>query len=274
VGRLSLFLVEGKTLRRKIVSVALLSVSLLAFAGAAGAQYHGGPVIISAKVVNIFWGPTFSNPASPDYTYAQSLVAFRNQFGTSREYNVITQYYQVVGGVRQFVQLSNLSTGTADWFDTSTPPTNVTDTAVRSKIQAYLATHPFNNSTIYQVFLPSTSYSSNGSSTSCGGPGLAYCEYRAVFTSGASTVKYTVQPYASCGACQVSSSWTPAQNQEHLVSHSTRETVVNPLGNAWYDSTTGIDFSDKCVWSPAPFLDGLYGYAYEWSLATSSCVKW
>jgi hypothetical protein len=67
-----------------------------------------------------------------------------------------------------------------------------------------------------------------------------------------------VQPYASCSACQVSSSWTPAQNQEHLVSHSIRETVVNPLGNAWYDSSTGIEFSDKCVWSPAP---------------TSKCVK-
>ena len=267
------FFLEDKTLRTKIVSAALLSVSLLAFAGAAGAQYHGGPVIVSAKVVNIFWGPTFSNPASPDYAYAQSLVAFRNQFGATHEYNVITQYYQVVGTTRQFVQLSNLGSGTADWFDMSTPPTNVTDSAVRSKIQAYLSTHPFNNSTIYEVFLPSTSYSSSGTSTSCGGPGLAYCEYRSIFTSGASTVKYTVQPYASCGACQVSSGWTAAQNQEHLVAHSTRETVVNPLGNAWYDSGTGIEFSDKCFWSPAPFLDGVYGYPYEWSLATSSCVK-
>jgi len=263
---------EDKTLRRKIVSAALLSLSLLAFAGAAGAQYHGGPVIISAKVVNIFWGPSFSNPLSPDSVYAQSLANFRNQFGTTKEYNVITQYYQIVGGVRQFVQLSNLGSGTADWFDTSTPPTNVTDAAVRSKIQAYLATHPFNNSTIYEVFLPSTSYSSNGSLTSCGGPGLAYCEYRAVFPSAGSTVKYTVQPYASCSACQVSG-WTPAQSQEHLVSHTTRETVVNPLGTAWYDSATGIEFSDKCIWSPAPFLDGGLGYAYEWSLATNSCVR-
>ncbi len=259
-------------MRTKILSAALLSLGLLAFAGAAGAQYHGGPVIVSAKVVDIFWGPTFSNPASPDYAYAQSLIAFRNQFGTTREYNVITQYYQIVGGVQQFVQLSNLASGTADWLDPSTPPVKVTDTAVRNKIQTYLATHPFNNSTIYEVFLPSTSYSANGSATSCGGPGLSYCEYRAVFTSGASTVKYTVQPYPSCGGCQVAG-WTAAQNQEHLVAHSTRETVVNPLGTAWYDSATGIEFSDKCVWSPAPFLDGVYGYPYEWSLATNSCVK-
>jgi hypothetical protein len=262
-------LLEDEIMRMKIPVAALLSLSLLAFAGRAGAQYHGGPVIISAKVVNIFWGPSFSNPASSDYAYAQSLVAFRNQLGTTPEYNVITQYY---GPNHQFVQLSNLGSGTADWFDSSTPPTNVTDAAVRSKIQAYLSTHAFNNSTIYEVFLPSTSYSSSGSSTSCGGPSLAYCEYHSYFNSGASTVKYTVQPYASCGGCKVTG-WTAAQSQEHLVAHSTRETVINPLGNAWYDSATGIEFSDKCFWSPPPFLDGVYGYPYEWSLATNSCVR-
>jgi hypothetical protein len=265
--------VEDEIMRMKIPVAALLSLSLLAFAGAAGAQtYHGGPVIISAKVVNIFWGPGFANPASPDYVYAQSLAAFRNQFGTSPEYNVITQYYQIVGGVRQYIQLSNLGSGTADWFDSSTPPTNVTDAAVRSKIQAYLATHAFNNSTIYEVFLPSTSYSSSGTSTSCGGPSLAYCEYHNYFTSGGSTIKYTVQPYASCSGCKVSTSWTAAQNQEHLVSNLTRSTVTDPLFNAWYD-LTGAELGDKCAWSPSPFLDGGYGYSYWWSLATGSCIK-
>ncbi|MFL6262933.1 MAG: hypothetical protein ACJ76Y_24810 [Thermoanaerobaculia bacterium] len=261
-------------MRLKILSAVLLVVSPLTFAGAAGAAitYHGGPVIISAKVVDIFWGPSFSNPASPDYAYAQALIAFRNQLGTSREYNVITQYYQIVGGVRQFIQLSNLGSGTVDWFDPSTPPTNVTDAAVRSKIQTYVATHAFNNSTIYEVFLPSSSYSSNGSLTSCGGPSLAYCTYHNYFVSGASTVKYTVQPYASCGGCQIAG-WTAAQNQEFLVSDSTRATVVDPLFNAWYDSVTGVEMGDKCLWSPPPFLDGGAGYAWEWSNLANACVK-
>jgi hypothetical protein len=261
-------------MRAKILCALVLSCGLLGFAAEAGAgiTYHGGPVILVAKVVDIFWGPSFANPASPDYVYAQSLTAFRNQFGTSAEYNVITQYYQVVGGVRQHIQLSNLGAGTDDWFDTSTPPTNVTDSAVRSKIQSYLATHAFDASTIYEVFLPSTSYSSVGTSTSCGGPSLAYCTYHNFFSSSANTVKYTVQPYASCAGCQVSG-WTAAQNQEHLVANSTRATVVNPLFNAWYDSVSGIEMGDKCLWSPAPFLDGGYGYPYEWSNAVNACVK-
>src|ERR1700759_47056 len=51
--------------------------------------YHGGPVITSAKVVFIFWGPSFAIGGA-DHTYATTLQADRNQFGTSPEDNPIT----------------------------------------------------------------------------------------------------------------------------------------------------------------------------------------
>jgi hypothetical protein len=260
---------------RKVLAAAAVFLASFAIgaaqAVAAGLTYHGGPVIVSAKVVDIFWGPSFANPASPDFAYAQTLTAFRNQFGTTPEYGILTQYYQIVGGVQTFVQLSNLGSGTADWFDTSTPPTNVTDTAVRAEIQRYLATHAFNGSTIYEVFLPATSYSSSGSSTSCGGPSLAYCTYRDFFTNGSSKVKYSVQPYASCSGCQVSG-WTAAQNQEDFVAQSTRTVVINPLFNGWY-TDTGVEGQALCAWSPTPFLSGGYGYPYDWSNLVMACVK-
>ncbi len=103
--------------------------------------YHGGPTITSAKVVLIFWGPSFSNPGSPDFSYAQTLIAFRNQFGTTPEYQTITEYSGIL--------LSNLGTGTADWFDTSAPPANVTDTAVRGEVNLYLASHSFDANAIH-----------------------------------------------------------------------------------------------------------------------------
>src|SRR5262249_55090893 len=111
--------------------------------------YHNGPVITSAKVVFIFWGPSFASGGA-DNAYATTLQAFRNQFGTTGEYNTITQY--------SGIQLTNLASGTADWFDTSTPPTNVTDAIVQSEVNTYLATHTFDASTIYEVVTPSTSY--------------------------------------------------------------------------------------------------------------------
>ena len=225
---------------------------------------HGGPTITSAKVVFLFWGPSFSNAASPDFVYATTLQAYRNLFGTTPEYNTITQY--------SGIQLANLGSGTADGFDNSTPPTNVTDALVRSHVSAYLATHAFDNSTIYEVVLPSSSYSSSGSSTSCGGPSLAYCAYHGHFTSGGNDVKYSIQPYASCGGCKVAG-WTDVQNQEHFVCHETREAVTDPDLNAWFDRV-GNEADDKCAWSPSPFIGtGGYAYQYEWSNLTSSCIK-
>jgi hypothetical protein len=241
--------------------------------GSSNLVYHsGGPVILLAKVVDIFWGPTFSDPTSPDFQYAQTLIAFRNQFGTTPEFNVITQYSQNLGSGAQFIQLSNLGTGTADWFDSSPPPANVTDAAVQGEVQRYLTSHTVDYSTVYEVFIPRTSYSSNGSSTSCGGPSLAYCAYHGFYGSGATAVKYSIEPYPSCSGCQVAG-WTDVQNQEHFVCHETREAVTDQQLNAWYDRS-GNEADDKCAWSPAPFIGtGGYAYQYEWSNAAKACVK-
>ncbi|HET7523323.1 MAG TPA: hypothetical protein VFJ79_04180 [Acidimicrobiales bacterium] len=227
--------------------------------------YHNGPTLTSAKVVFIFWGPSFANPASPDFQYAQTLQAFRNQFGQTGEYNVITQY--------SGIQKSNLGSGTADWFDTSTPPTAVTDAIVQGEVTAYLATHAVNYSTIYEVVIPSTSYSDDGSGNdSCGGPNLAYCAYHSWIGSGTSAIKYSIEPYPSCGGCQVAG-WTAVQNQEHFVCHETREAVTDPTGTGWWDRS-GNEADDKCAWSPTPFIGtGGFSYQYEWSNAARTCVK-
>ena len=238
-------------------------------AKAANLTNHGGPVIVSAKVVFIFWGPSFNNAASPDFAYARTLQAFRNQFGTTGEYNTITQY----SGSNGTIALANLGSGTADLFDTSTPPTNVTDSTVRSKVTSYTSSHGGNNtSTIYEVVIPSSSYSSDGSSTSCGGPHLQYCAYHSWIGSGTSATKYSIQPYPSCSGCKVSG-WSDVQNQEHFVCHETREAVTDPTGTTWWDSS-GQEADDKCAWSPTPFIGtGGYSYQYEWSNAAHGCVR-
>jgi hypothetical protein len=237
------------------------SVSILA--GGANLKNHGGPVITgAAKVVFIFWGPSFSGGS--DAAYAASLQAFRTQFGTTGEYKTITEY--------SGIPLNNLGAGTADWFDTSTPPTNVTDAIVQSKVNSYLTTHTFDANTVYEVVIPSSSYSSSGSSTSCGGPSLAYCAYHGWIGSGTGAIKYSIEPYPSCGGCQVSG-WTAVQNQEHFVCHETREAVTDPTGQGWWDNS-GQEADDKCAWSPSPFLGtGGFGYQYEWSNAARGCIK-
>ncbi len=256
---------------------ASVSSNMIAARSASNLVYSGGPVIVSAKVVFIFWGPSFADAASPDHLYAQSLIAFRNQFGTTPEYNTITQYYQIVGVTQTFIQLANLGSGTPDLFDSSTPPTNVTDADVQAKVNAYVTAHGNNVDTIYEVFIPSTSYSSDAPDhSSCGGPGpFYYCAYHGYFAGpgrAGHAVKYSIQPYPGCGF-QVPG-WTAAQIQEMFVCHETREAVTDEQFNAWYKDNNANEADDKCAWSPAPFLGtGGYGYQYEWSNAASACVK-
>jgi len=232
--------------------------------------YHGGDVINTARVVCIFWGPTWASGGS-DNARATAIQAFRDQLGTSSHYSMLTQYYDSA-----FINTTNLHGSQADWFDTTNAlPSNgnVTDSVVRAEVARYTNAHGINTSTVYEVFLPQyvpgTStrvYSSSGSSTSCGGPNLAYCAYH----SNNGSTKYSIEPYPSCSGCQVSG-WTVAQNMEHFMVHETREAVTDANGTAWYDSS-GNEADDKCAWTGL-FISNGYGYQPEWSNAANGCVQ-
>ena len=251
------------------------SIHLTPIADATNLSYHGGDVINTARLVCIFWGPTWNNSASADYNRARTIESFRNQFGTTSHYAIITQYYDSA-----YINTTNLAGSQPDWFDTTDAlPSNgnVTDSIVRQEVQRYINKYGVNYSTVYEVFLPKyvpgTStlvYSSDGTSTSCGGPNLAYCAYHSSWYNGSGYVKYSIEPYPSCSGCQWSG-WTVVENMEHFVTHETREAVTDPNGNAWYDSS-GNEADDKCAWTGL-FLENGYGYQPEWSNKVSGCVQ-
>ena len=163
--------------------------------GSSNLSYHNGPVIHQAKVVPVFWGSsaTWGTNSAPS-ALAQTLINFFVQFGTNGEYNVITQYYDFGGSV----QLTNL--GNVYWIDNAPPPTNVTDAALESEVVKAIGQVGFDASTVYEVFLPDTSYASFGNYDSCGGPNLYFCAYHGNFSYGGVDVKYASMPYPSCGA--------------------------------------------------------------------------
>jgi hypothetical protein len=230
-------------------------------------SYHNGPVIHGAKVIPIFWGNAWGS-GTPSQV-ANQLIGFFEQFGTNSEYNVITQYYDKSGGK---IALGTLTYSGDAWFDGSNPSsTNVTDANMQSEVIKYFTSgHAVDTSAVYEVFIPSGYYSSYGSYDSCGGPNLYYCAYHSNFTYNGQDIKYASMPYPSCSGCQWPG-WSDAQNLDHFGCHETREAVTDPDGSAWYDRR-GNEADDKCAWSPSPFLDGGYGYQYEWSNANSGCV--
>jgi hypothetical protein len=256
-------------------------ISEFAFSGG-NLIYHNGPVIPTAYVVPIFWGPAWSKGGS-DNAMSISLTNYIDGnsstdlgYGETHEYNVIIQYYET-GSVH--ITESHLGLNEGALYDSSTPPTDVTDADVQAEVLKMANNSP-RTDTVYEVFLPSSSYSSDGSYTSCGGPHLTYCAYHGNFGYGSFDVKYASMPYPSCGGCQ-SSGFSTTQNFEHFISHETREAVTDPDGSAWFDRR-GNEADDKCAWSPTPFTDSSTGtnqdgtafaYQYEWSNANSGCVK-
>jgi len=257
-------------------------VEFAARGGGSNLTYHNGPVLTNAYVIPIYWGPTWGS-GGRDNSISTSLSNYIDGNGTTDpgygltgEYNVITQYYET-GPV--YIVKSNLGAMGGAIYDSSAPPTNVTDAAVQSEVLKVTKNAP-RTDTIYEVFLPASSYSSDGSATSCGGPNLTYCAYHGNFQHSGLDVKYASMPYPSCGGCQ-SSGFSTTQNFEHFVSHETREAVTDEDGTAWYDHR-GYEADDKCAWSPTPFTDSITGvnadgspfaYQYEWSNANSGCVK-
>jgi len=236
--------------------------------GGSNLGYHGGPVIHTAAVVPIFWGSYWATTAGS--AVANHEISFFEQFGMSSHYAIITQYYDGGGNIHSTTLMSSALQA---FFDPNDPPTNVTDAAVQGEVLHYLGQPgvTFDASTIYEVFLPPTSYSSDGSSTSCGGPSLAYCAYHGWFSSGGNNIKYSSMPYPNCGGCQ-SAGFSDAQNLDHFSCHETREAVTDENLNAWYDRR-GNEADDKCAWSPAPFTDNNgFAYQYEWSNAAGGCV--
>jgi hypothetical protein len=221
---------------------------------------HGGPVIVAPKVVCIFWGFGSGN------AYTAAMQNFRN--------TGIYNYSRMLGQYRSAGASAATDFGGSanDKFDTSTPPQNVTDALVQGEVTKYFGGAE-DASTIYEVFIPATSYSSSGNGTSCGGPVLQYCAYHGHFTDGTRDVKYSIEPYPSCSGCQ-SSGFNDNQNANHFMIHETREAVSDEDLNAWYDRR-GSEADDKCAWSPTPFLDQTTGFAYqyEWSNSASGCVK-
>ena len=91
---------------------------------------HGGPTITYAHVVEIFWGSSWSS-GTPALV-ASELMAFYAQFGTTPEYNTITQY----SGIHQN-GLTNVN-----WFDGVNPSAiAVTDAMIQAEVKNYINQH-------------------------------------------------------------------------------------------------------------------------------------
>lgn len=271
------------------------------FAGAAGASnmnYYGGPVMHSDTNYTIYWEPsghsTTSNYKNVIDAYFTNVAAASG--ATSNDYSVATQYYDSSGQIAYQASFGRRIVDTSSYPASGCPSSGgvpcLTDAQLQQEISKVISNNglPKGLGTEYFIFTPSgvaTCFGSTGADCSSGGQHFDYCAYHSSSGSGSSTLLYAVMPYAYVSGCNSGQSpnGDPADSTVNVTSHENIETITDPLGTAWFDSS-GEEIGDKCAWNFGSALGGSSGAEYneqissgnywlqqEWSNASTGCVQ-
>jgi len=233
--------------------------------------YKGGPVLLSPTVYAIFWVPPHlqdGHATSLSSAYQTVQTNLLNEYFGHSIANNNTQYYQVVGGIKSYIQNKGSFGGSyvdtspypgSDCFDPSNELTNgnncISDADLKNEITKVMRTKGWTGG-LNKLFLLYTS-SDEGqcavSQTNCSYAN--YCAYHSAFTNSSNQiVVYTNQPYGlNAGSpCQVPNAPSPngnpaADTAATAASHEITESITDPLINAWKDSS-GSEIGDECAY--------------------------
>jgi hypothetical protein len=245
------------------------------------------------KVYAIYWIPSGYSVQSGYQSvingYFSNVAAASGS--SSNVYFSDTQYYDNTNG--NILYSSSVGTPIAD---SDSFPANgcrdrftsvcLTDAQLQAEIGRVIQTNnlPTGTGTEYFLFTPKNV-------GSCYGQQCAFsyfCAYHSNFTLNGSQVLYANMPYAAyvpryCGSGE-SPNNNDADSTINVTSHEHNETITDPLGTAWYDSS-GNEDGDKCAWNFGTPLGGSAGAEYnqvingghyylqqEWSNQSSGCV--
>ncbi|MDB4887514.1 MAG: phosphate-responsive 1 family protein [Gemmatimonadetes bacterium] len=225
-----------------------------------GIFFHGGTVLLTTNVANIYWAsaPIFVGGPTPGSTGSGaadgSLIGtFLRGLTGSPYFNINTTYTNAAG-----THISNTVNYTQYYANNTNAPTgtaNVTDAQMVAMLQAAFdgGKLTYDPNTLYSIFTA-------GAVNLGGGFGTQYCAYHthATVTIGgvARTAYYAAMPYngaypAACtsGLAPANGSYdTGADFEVNTFVHEIEETTTDAMGNAWYDNR-GYENGDKCAWT-------------------------
>jgi hypothetical protein len=259
--------------------------------------YNGGPVMHSDANYTIFWEPS-GYSTTPTF---KSIV--NGYFGnvaaasgaTNNNYSVATQYYDTTGNVAYSATSGGSLVDTDPYPSLGCAGTStiggpcINDSQLQTELAKVIAAHklPTGLGTEYFVYFPpGVTTCTSAASYECSG--TIYCAYHSSFGSGNGTVLYADMPYDGVSGCESGeypNGDTGADSELSVSSHENIETITDPLGNAWYDSS-GNEIGDKCNFTFGSPLGGPAGAEYneqiatgnyylqeEWSNAAGGCVQ-
>ena len=243
--------------------------------------YNGGPVMHSDANYAIYWEPSgFSTTA----TYKSIVNGYFGNVAaasgaTNDNYSVATQYYDTTGNIAY-----NATSG-GSIVDTDPYPSLgcvgtasvggpcINDSQLQTELAKVIAAKglPTGLGTEYFMYFPSgVTTCTSVASYECSG--TIYCAYHSSMGSGNSTVLYANMPYDGISGCESGeypNGDTGADSELNVTSHENIETLTDPLGTAWYDSS-GNEIGDKCNFTFGSPLGGAAGAEYNEQISTGN----
>ena len=232
-------------------------------------NYHGGPIMPTIEIYNIFWVGALQAGGSAAltsfYTTAANNLGFDYPGKTLDSNN--TQYYQTSPVLNYVHGLSPIGGGgslggtyvdttpfpTSQCTDSVTPGDCIIDSQVQAEVKKIMAINGW-NADIHKIYIlytgPGEGSCFTSASSSCAY--TAYCGYHGAISTTSGPIIYANMPYAGMPGCEVSSSPTGhlgADSVVNIASHEISEAITDPELNAWWDPMTGGEIGDLCAWT-------------------------
>jgi hypothetical protein len=252
------------------------------FASSSGnLQYFGGPVISTAKVYAVYWGPKV------DGTVKAGIGNFYKALVTSDHMDWLTEYKTNLTGVNGHGGSNqDIGRGTYGGEFTIAPKNtsnNLQDKDVQNELEAQVAANALpvpDDNTLYMIhFPPGVKITVDGQS-SCS----AFCAYHEGFVSQKlGNMFYGVMPDLGSGACSFGCGFGGSAFDSTTIvsSHEATEAITDPFPTpgsspaypqAW-NTTDGSEIGDLCAESTAKVVSPsrTYNIQGEYDNSTSSC---
>jgi hypothetical protein len=197
---------------------------------------HGGPVIAGGVNAYVIWYGNWSGN-----TATTIIPAFLSSEGGSSYFNINTTYGE---GITNGVTYKGSTT------DNYSQGTSLSDSAVEAIVSSAITSGrlPKDTNGVYFVL---TSQDVTETSGFCS----EYCGWHTNGTISGSDIKYSFvgNPAACLSSCAAQSTGpngnAGADGMVSIIAHELEEAVTDPDGNAWWNSSSGMENADTCAWT-------------------------
>ena len=283
----------------KVIAVAAAAVGMLPAQN--NLNNHGGRTMQNQiKGFFIFWTPSgvvLDTSVTDGVGNFESLLQrFFNDLSSSPYFNINTEYPGQCGSNQCVVQNGAAAVRFGgSWVDTQAYPNSsgtrtkpLQDSDIRNEVTHAISQNHWTADGNSEFFVITGVFRSSGAEVEeCDSSGSsctfnAFCAYHGNFIANGQDVLYGYLSDASFNSAGCGEGVSTAVNSQiasdrevALMTHEFTETVTDPDGDAWWDSSTGSEIGDNCnqIAAVVTVNGNRYAVQQEWSNDTSSCVS-